>query len=84
MLSGALLSVKGVVIILSDADPGLVPSATLLFALGMAGLHARLAGRGGLVRRVLFLGHLASSYPNTLLRQGLSAEGSYWASNGKI
>ena len=49
MLSGALLAVKGVVILVSDADPSLVPPATLLFAVGMVGLHARLAGRGGLL-----------------------------------
>ena len=48
MLSGALLAVKGAVILLSDADPSLVPPATLLFAVGMVGLHARLAGRGGI------------------------------------
>ncbi len=47
MLSGALFAVKGVVILVSDADPSLVPPATLLFALGMVGLHARLQGRGG-------------------------------------
>ena len=49
MLSGALLVVKGAVIVVSDADPSLVPPATLLFALGMVGLHARLEGRGGLI-----------------------------------
>jgi hypothetical protein len=49
MLSGALLVVKGVAILVSDADPSFVPPATLLFALGMVGLHARLAGRGGLL-----------------------------------
>ncbi len=49
MLSGALFVVKGVVIIVSDADPSFVPPATLLFALGMVSLHARLAGRGGLL-----------------------------------
>ncbi len=49
MLSGVLLTVKGAVILVSDADPSLVPPATLLFALGMVGLHARLAGRGGLL-----------------------------------
>ncbi len=48
MLSGALFVVKGAVIILSDADPSFVPPATLLFAFGMVGLHARLNGRGGL------------------------------------
>jgi hypothetical protein len=49
MLSGALLVVKGVAILVSDTDPSFVPPATLLFALGMVGLHARLAGRGGLL-----------------------------------
>jgi hypothetical protein len=49
MLSGALLVVKGVAILVSDADPSFVPPAMLLFALGMVGLHARLAGRGGLL-----------------------------------
>ena len=47
MLSGALFVVKGVAILVSDADPSFVPPATLLFALGMVGLHARLEGRGG-------------------------------------
>lgn len=47
MLGGAFLVVKGVVIILSDADPSFVPPATFLFALGMVGLHARLEGGGG-------------------------------------
>ena len=49
MLSEALLAAKGVVILLSDADPSLVPPSTLLFALGMVGLHARLAGSGRLL-----------------------------------
>jgi hypothetical protein len=49
VLGGALLVLKGVVIILSDADPSFVPPATFLFALGMVGLHARLEGRGGLL-----------------------------------
>jgi hypothetical protein len=44
-----LLVLKGVVIILSDADPSFVPPATFLFALGMVGLHARLEGRGGVL-----------------------------------
>ena len=48
ILSGALSAAKGVVIVVSDADPGLVPPMTLLFALGMVGLHARLEGGGGL------------------------------------
>jgi len=47
MLSGALFVLKGVAILVSDADPSFVPPATLLFALGMVGLHARLEGRGG-------------------------------------
>lgn len=47
MLSGALLTAKGLAILASDADPSLVPPATLLFALGMVGLHVRLEGRGG-------------------------------------
>lgn len=47
MLSGGLSVVKGVAILVSDADPSFVPPATLLFALGMVGLHARLEGRGG-------------------------------------
>ena len=47
LLSGALFVVKGVAILVSDADPSFVPPATLLFALGMVGLHARLEGRGG-------------------------------------
>ena len=49
MLSGVLLVVKGIAILVSDADPSLVPPATLLFAFGMVGLHARLGGRGGLL-----------------------------------
>jgi hypothetical protein len=47
MLSGALLVTRGLAIVVSDADPSLVPPATLLFALGIVGLHARLEGRGG-------------------------------------
>ncbi len=52
MLSGALLVTKGLAIVVSDADPSLVSPATLLFALGMVGLHARLEGRGGLLGTV--------------------------------
>ncbi len=47
MLSGILFVVKGAAILVSDADPSFVPPATLLFALGMVGLHARLKGHGG-------------------------------------
>ena len=46
MLSGVLFVVKGTAILVSDADPSFVPPATLLFAIGMVGLHARLEGRG--------------------------------------
>jgi len=45
MLSGALFVLKGLAILVSDADPGFVPPAILLFALGMVGLHARLERR---------------------------------------
>jgi len=47
MLGGALLVAKGTLIVVSDTDLSLVPAATLLFALGMVGFHARLEGRGG-------------------------------------
>ena len=47
MVAGMLLAAKGAAIILSDADPSFVPPATLLFSLGMVGLHARLRGGGG-------------------------------------
>jgi hypothetical protein len=47
LLSGALLVLKGVVIILYEADPSFVPPATFLCALGMVGLLARLEGHGG-------------------------------------
>ena len=52
ILSGALSVTKGVVIVVSDADPSLVPPMTLLFALGMVGLYARLGGGGGLLGTV--------------------------------
>lgn len=52
ILSGALSVTKGVVIVVSDADPGLVPPMTLLFALGMVGLHAQLGEDGGLLGTV--------------------------------
>ena len=48
-LGGAFLVLKGLVILLSDGDPSFVPPATLLFAIGMVGLHALLEGRGGLL-----------------------------------
>ena len=60
ILSGALLALKGSLIIVSDADPSFVPPATLLFALGMVGLYIRLGGRGGLLGRIgLFLAWVA-------------------------
>jgi hypothetical protein len=49
LLGGLFLLAKGVVIILSDADPSFVPPATFLFALGMVGFHALLQGRGGVL-----------------------------------
>ena len=52
MAAGVLLAVKGAAIIVSDYDPSLVPPATLLFALGMVGLHARLRGGGGVLGTV--------------------------------
>ena len=47
MVAGALLAAKGAAIMVSDYDPSFVPPATLLFSLGMVGLHARLRGGGG-------------------------------------
>jgi hypothetical protein len=47
-----LLVAKGLAIVATDYDPSLVPPATLLFALGMVGLHARLPGGGGLLGTV--------------------------------
>jgi hypothetical protein len=47
MLGGALWAVKGGVIMLGAPDPDLLIPAELFFALGLLGLHARLAGRGG-------------------------------------
>jgi hypothetical protein len=47
MLGGALWVVKGGVIMLGAPDPDLLIPAELFFALGLLGLHAPLAGRGG-------------------------------------
>ena len=52
MASGALLVAKGLAIIATDHDPSFVPPATLLFALGLVSLHARLPGGGGLLGTV--------------------------------
>ena len=48
MVAGVLLAAKGAAIVASDYDPSFVPPATLLFSVGMVGLHARLRGGGGL------------------------------------
>ncbi len=52
MLGGMMWVVKGGVIMLGGPDPNLFDVAQLFFALGMLGLHARLAGRGGLPGRI--------------------------------
>ena len=52
IVAGVLLVAKGLAIVATDYDPSLVPPATLLFALGMVGLHARLPGGGGLLGTV--------------------------------
>lgn len=60
MLGGALLVVKGIVILLSNGDPSFVPPATFLFSLGMVGLHARLEGRSGPLGGIgVFLAYVA-------------------------
>ena len=46
-LGGVLWVLKGGLIMLGAPDPDLLITAELLFALGLLGLHARLAGRGG-------------------------------------
>lgn len=54
---------------MSDADPSFVPPATLLFALGMVGLHARLERRGGplgTIGVVLAWGVVAASVVNLI------------------
>src|ERR687894_1425616 len=52
ILGGVLLVAKGLAILLSDPAPSFLHPATLLFAFGMVGLHARLEGRGGLLGAV--------------------------------
>ncbi len=52
LLGGAMWVVKGGVIILGGPDPDLFIPAQFFFALGLLGLHARLAGRGGLPGRI--------------------------------
>jgi len=52
MLGGAFWVVKGGVILLGGPEPELFVIAQLFFALGVLGLHARLAGRGGAPGRI--------------------------------
>ena len=52
LLGGAMWVVKGGVIMLGGADPDLFIPAQFFFALGLLGLHTRLAGRGGWPGRV--------------------------------
>ena len=52
MLGGAMWVVKGGFIMLGGPDPDLFTPAQLFFALGLLGLHTRLAGRGGHMGRI--------------------------------
>lgn len=52
MLGGAMWIVKGGLIILGGPDPDLFIPAQLFFALGLLGLHTRLAQRGGSLGRI--------------------------------
>lgn len=59
MLSGAMLVVKGIVMIVDGYDLDALPFAIPLFALGLVGLHGRLRGQrtraghfGGLLARI--------------------------------
>ena len=52
LLGGAMWVVKGGVIMLGGPDPDLFIPAQFFFALGLLGLHTRLAGRGGWPGRV--------------------------------
>lgn len=52
LVGGAMWVVQGGVIMLGGPDPDLFIPAQFFFALGLLGLHARLAGRGGLPGRV--------------------------------
>ena len=52
ILGGVMWIVKGGVIMLGGPDPDLFIPAQLFFALGLLGLHARLAGRGGWPGRI--------------------------------
>ncbi len=52
MLGGAMWVVKGGIIMLGGPDPNLFVPAQLFFALGLLGLHAGLAERGGRLGRI--------------------------------
>jgi hypothetical protein len=52
VVGGAFWVVKGGVIMLGGPDPDLLIPAQFFFALGLAGLHARLGGRDGWPARV--------------------------------
>ncbi len=52
MLGGAMWVVKGSLIMLGGPDPDLFIPAQLFFALGLLGLHIKLAGRGGRLGRI--------------------------------
>ena len=52
MLGGAMWVVKGGLIMLGGPDPDLFILAQLFFALGLLGLHTRLAERGGRLGRI--------------------------------
>ena len=52
MLGGAMWVVKGGLIMLGGPDPCLFIPAQLFFALGLLGLHTRLAERGGRLGRI--------------------------------
>ena len=52
LLGGAMWVVKGGLIMLGGPDPNLFVPAQLFFALGLLGLHTRLAKRGGRLGRI--------------------------------
>ena len=52
MVGGLLWVVKASVIMLGGSDPDLFVPAQFFFAVGLLGLHTRLAGRGGLPEKV--------------------------------
>ena len=77
LVGGAMWVVKGGVIMLGGPDPDLFIPAQFVFALGLLGLHARLAGRGGLPGRVGgFLAYAAVGFltPPTNIPSGASSD----------